>query len=183
MKILKGSTRIVLIFDNFVIKIINISYSLKVCRRLFSDFFTILRVGMSIEDFIKKYFLSYLKSIIEPVLENWSEFIFYQRTYHSFCAKTLFSFLGFLNIQERCVILTCKSNEIDKYEKLIVSTINGFSFDEGYLVHAHVFRNLFNFGYSKNGNFVCVDYGNKIVQKNILDFGNEIQKAFENFKK
>jgi len=45
------------------------------------------------------------------------------------------------------------------------------------------FSNPANFGYSKEDKFVCVDYSDKITQENILDLGNKIQKAFENFKK
>jgi len=177
MKINKGTERIVLIFKNFVIKIANFPS--------FSDAkeIAISQTGRK-RGFLYWYVIIYFLNIFfYSVNQNWHEFMFYQKTKHGFCAKTYFSFLGFLNIQEKCSILMTRENRIqslyNRYSKLVLKLFGTYR----KFPNTHVFSDPANFGYSKEGKFVCVDYSDKITQQNILDLGDKIQKAFKNFRK
>ena len=171
MYIAKGTTRIALVFDNFVIKLSRLLHFL----RLAMDQLYKFRIRGS----FRKMFI--------PIRDNLSEFVFYRRTCHVFCAKTYFSFFGLFNIQERVVHLEGNDPKdqynFPRYEEY-ESVLKGVFWGREKYVESHTFLNPINFGFSKKrGVFVCVDYADPEVQKNILEFGDRLQEAFKDFDK
>lgn len=183
MRIINGSRRKVFVFDNFVIKLprtiywIWIAYQRSFCGYKHYPFKRIIRI-------IIKFF----GLIFGPMKDNWSEFIFYQKTHHNFCAKTYFSLFGLFNIQERVVLLEeydsrrqYEFKEYSKYKELIIKAIrdNNILDSDGY-----TFLNPYNFGMSnKNQRFTCFDYEDTLVQKNIIEHGDKIQEVFKDYNK
>lgn len=182
MYIVKGTTRIALVFDNFVIKLPRVYYWID--RSIILSFHKSLDRDLRFR--IREYY-DFFKNLFRPIKTNWSEFVFYQKTHHNFCAKTYFSLFGLFNIQERAIYLNGSDPEnqyvfsrYEDYSNILRDVFLGREKD----VESHTFLNPINFGFSKKRHeFVCLDYEDSQVQSNILEFGDRLQEAFKDFDK
>ena len=96
MKIEKGTTRIVIIFRKFVIKIAKIQPLKAFKIALFwkgTKFWKQL-----IRNY--KYSLTIQHFLMIGIVNNWQEFIFCRKYYSKFLVPTYFSLLGLVNIQK-----------------------------------------------------------------------------------
>lgn len=182
MQVIRGSGRVVLVFDNFVIKLPRLMNSFRVAHLGVRS-----NYRLSGHSELKRIIEQFVRRVFYPIKNNLSEFVFYQKTHHSFCAKTFFSFFGLLNIQERVIHL--KGTDLNdiyhfprkkEYDLILDDVFVGRKED----VESHTFHNPVNFGFSKKRKvFVCLDYEDTMVQGNILEFGEKLQNAFKDFDK
>ena len=182
MQIIDGSIRKVLVFDNFVIKLPrllswskNAKYVFKQCVKYKS---------------FKKGAGGYFRLLFIPIKVNWSEFLFYQKTHHVFCAKTYFSFFGLFNIQEKATLLQkletgheYNFERYSEYHDVIEKVVYQSGLKLDFSAVSHTYNNPYNFAFSKINEFVCLDYSEKVVQEVILSLGVKIQEAFKDWNK
>lgn len=182
MEVLIGSIRVVLVFDNFVVKIPRVYHWIN--RSIILSFHKSKNRDFRLR--IIEYY-DFFKVLFSPIKKNWSEFMFYQKTRHKFCAKTYFSLFGLFNIQERVIYLNGSDVKtpyvfprIKEYHYILKGIFSGREKE----VESHTFFNPNNFGFSKRRyEFVCLDYEDSQVQSNILEFGDRLQEVFRDFDK
>lgn len=167
MKTKKGQTRIVIILGGLVIKFprIDIYYFFKTLHYWFKKGEILKNIRTTTYDKVEvKYYL------LKGITNNWSEFLFYQKTKHPFLMPTFFSLFGLLNIQKAGPILQMDGrpffNAIDKI-------INKGSWKGG-----HTFSNPENFCWTNN-HLKIVDYGDTQVQSVIKKHGHKIYEDFD----
>lgn len=177
MYIRRGSSRTVLVFAYFVIKISKSRISISIKR--FIHGYNTNKSFVSHASQVKEL----LRELLSNIKENWSEFVFYKKHKHPLCCPTYFSLFGILNIQRKIYPLSNTDQTIyDDYEEFLEIMKSGFSKrDEEYFVDQHTFFDPRNFGFYSE-KFMCYDYADKKAQQNILDFGNKIQEVFKDFK-
>ena len=112
-----------------------------------------------------------LKSLLfHGIANNWTEFMFFQKTRNVFLQPTYFSFFGLLNIQKASD--PCELNYVDLWCQLYELT------DGKVFVDRHHFENPDNFGFT-NGKLRILDYGNKKTHGVITEFGTKISESFD----
>jgi hypothetical protein len=168
MKIISGYSRIVIVFDKYVVKIARIKF-IEAKESVFSWFGR----GLFPKAMIKHpdIFYRMLESLLLlGVLENWHEYRLYKKTKLAFLVPTYFSLLGLINIQRRGVLF-----EMDTvvlwYQMVRIS--NNEVWD-----HPHHFCNPANFC-KTNGKLQMLDYGSFRSHRVIKKYGEKMQREFD----
>jgi len=169
--IIKGTNRFVIVYGRWVIKI-PIIMLLKSARRYQK---LLVKVG-----FVKSLkFFSYginafhgfQYNIFKGIVDNWSEYRFFKKTNIKILLPCVFSFFGIFNL---CYFASPLNEENEKkdFAYFFYQIMgNDFYFD------SHHFSNVNNFGIYQ-GKICILDYGDKATQKLLLEYGDEISKAF-----
>ena len=171
MKIVKGESRLVVVFPELGIVIKFPIIHLAIGFRVFWD--DLSRKGNRLHDELFRYTIemygSLKRLLFKGVVDNWRECRFYKKTRHSFCQPTYFSLFGFLNIQR--FAHTCTLQEIDLWCQLHELT-KGAVFKD-----SHHFINPDNF--CLNGGMLRIlDYGGVRTQEVVREFGDNILQNF-----
>jgi hypothetical protein len=171
MKIEKGRNRIVLVFDNFVVKLPRIRL-LKAIQRIYratKGGYLLKCLGWnSTISMSPRHFL------LRGIMDNCGEFIFYLATKSNSVMPTYFSLFGLLNIQKSGNILILHSEkEYVNFFGQLYDITNGEVFKD-----AHTFSNPKNFC-REDEKLKMVDYGNAKVRNILLKYGNKIFKQFD----
>lgn len=166
MKIVRGNTRTVLIFENFVVKFpqMHLRKTYKLLRMMPCYQWPLIW-GNSIYsgDSIRR-------NLFRGIVVNWKEFSFYCSTQSLFLVPTYFSLFGLLNVQKRVKIT--KINSTNLWVQLSILTGDRLWCD------SHSFDNSSNFG-EEDGRLVMVDYGSPRIHDLLREYGDKIFKDFD----
>lgn len=182
MKISKGSKRVVITLPSFgiVIKfpvirvfetILTIFSCLKKRHWIFLKIFLKARGDSTGVESFRKY-------IFEGVLENWREYVFFQKNGNTLLQPTYFSFFGFMNIQKlgQKINLEPKETEIDrkwKFRRKLEKILG-----DDFYKDSHHFSNPENFSWV-NDKIQMHDYGGLKCQEVIKIHGAKIHATFD----
>ena len=108
--------------------------------------------------------------LFHGIVDNWREFMFFQRTRNVFLQPTYFSFFGLFNIQKTSE--PCTLDYKDLWCQLYEIT-SGKVYVDG-----HHFKNPDNFCFA-NGKLRILDYGSKKIHGVIAEFGAKILESFD----
>lgn len=167
-----GIYRMVVILPYIVLK-----FPVVRLKRSFKYFFIILRQCFDRQEKIPMWKnLSFTwrgglrDDLLRGLQENWSEFVFYQKSKHKFLVPTYFSLFGLMNIARRGS--DYGKDEIDLWWQLCELTDRYVHND------MHHFSNRENF--SPEGGRLCIrDYGNEDTQDVVLKYGDRIFWNFD----
>ena len=166
MKTVKGTTRIIIIFKNFVVKLPIIHF-----RRAIRSIWVNFRRGYLLECLSWDIYalFSPRRLLFRGILENWREFCYYFRSRSPFLVPTYFSLFGIINFQKRG---EKTKNEYENLWHQLYYITNG-----EIRVDSHTFENSDNFC-DEDGNLMIVDYGNIRIHGVLDKYGNKIFKDF-----
>jgi len=188
MEIKKGSTRIVFVFSNFVIKLFvprspdrqQVRIILTIIAKKY-----IFRSKMSAAE--TKHIFSDLKVIMLPLWEglaaNYQERSYYRRRKNPFLVPTKFSLFGILNFQIKVEKMDFKVGSHLGYPlKDLFALVNGY-YNEGTPIEVnspfvHHMLSHANYGWDKSGRLVMFDYGDKSVAPFIDAYGEKLHHQF-----
>jgi hypothetical protein len=161
MKIVKGSSRIVLVFTKVVVKIPRV-YFRRAFKAMYNSivrgfFFKSMRNGVYVHSSPRKF-------LFRGFVENWNEFIYYYKSKLVILQPTYFSLFGIFNIQEVGEKL---ETNVDLWNQLYDVT-DGMVVKDG-----HAFRNTDNFC-KKDGYIKMIDYGSERTIQVLKKYGDEI---------
>lgn len=167
MKISRGTSRTVLIFENFVIKLPRIYFwrTMKNVYRSIRRGYFIKSLGWSIYSS-----MSPKRLLFKGFLDNWREFTYCRELRSPFLQPTYFSLLGLFNIQKVGEKLTVK--QVDLWCQLYEMT-SGEVFAD-----SHTFANPDNFC-QENERLKMLDYGNARIYEVLKKYGDKIFKNFD----
>ena len=168
MRIEQGTTRIVIIFRKFVIKIAKIQP-----LKAFGIALMWKKVNHLWRHLITRnynYHDSMYYYLIGGIMHNWHELMFYRKHYSLFLVPTYFSFLGLVNIQRAGGKIEIEIENL-KYQLLDLT-------DEEIYDDTHHFCKPENF--TKNsGHLQIFDYGNLRSQGVLKKYGDKIYNEFD----
>src|SRR3989339_879833 len=146
MEIKQGSSRFVIILGCFVFK------------------FPKIMVWVCLKDFPGlRYYL------LNGIISNFKEYLFWLKYKNNFCEPTFFSLLGFVNIQR----FSPPYNLLNKKDFwLKIRMVQNYDWDDG-----HHFCNSNNFNI-RDGKILIVDYASSKTQRVILKHGQNIIRHF-----
>jgi len=165
-----GETRIVFVFDRFVVKIARIR-PVKAVKKILSFGTEYLSVGSSV-------FLEYLiGGLIGNIFEQVS-YLSLHKILRSRLSPTCFCFFGFINIAKKVSEIP-RSYNLDQaiLRSHIYSFIKYYKIP-GKLFDTHTFVKLENYGFYKN-KLVLLDYGNPWMYELFHKFPNEMKLFFQ----
>ncbi|OGD67055.1 hypothetical protein A2442_00310 [Candidatus Campbellbacteria bacterium RIFOXYC2_FULL_35_25] len=172
MEIKQGSSRFVIILGCFVFKFPKIM--VWVCLK---DVFFIIKKDRRWKHL--KFYLSrtcYSKDfpglryyLLNGIISNFKEYLFWLKYKNNFCEPTFFSLLGFVNIQR----FSPPYNLLNKKDFwLKIRMVQNYDWDDG-----HHFCNSNNFNI-RDGKILIVDYASSKTQRVILKHGQNIIRHF-----
>ncbi|MFH0846377.1 MAG: hypothetical protein V1851_03210 [Patescibacteria group bacterium] len=179
MKIYIGSSRIVFVFDKIAFKFPKIAI-IKYLKEFFVLFFWEKdSLTRTVKRYLTRRYLTgsvYSKNhpglkyyLLNGLVSNWQEFLFWRKYKNIFCEPTYYSLFGLINIQR----VSYPYDKIDRKSFWIkMQETPGYDRDDG-----HHFSNPKNFGIRKK-QILIVDYGNPITQRVILKYGENITEHF-----
>lgn len=167
MQLEKGSTRIVLVFEETVIKIARVHF-LKALQAIFiaiisGCFWRVIRMPIYGCNSPGKF-------LFGGFAENWNEYLYYKKNPSRLLAPSYFSLLGIFNVQKRIPRLEIAENNF--WTQLYVLT------DGAIVEDNHTFQQLENFGYLEKSLYV-LDYGSPDCQNLIKEYGQRIANEFD----
>jgi len=201
MKTKSGTSRIVFLFGNFVIKLPRIMI-IKGFKQLFSNFRRernyflqhgykeyrergkrYREMGLRLKnDYLiqgKKYPKKYQRTgeatpqkfWFYGIISNWQEYLFYQKNKLEILVPTYFSFFGLINIQKRGPELEIGGFVFEGY----LLKILGDDKDD-FLCDNHTLSNPKNFCQDKSGKLAIFDYGNSMIHDFLKKHGQTIRE-------
>lgn len=171
MKIKKGTYRIVLIFEKFVIKFPIISPISAVSSTIF------FLKRKSFLRSLKFYFYGYVVGpqhyLFRGIAENWSEFCFYRKYKFKFLVPTYFSLFGFFSVQKFVNQLNLSIEIENDFEEQVCRITN----KEVY-IDPHHFLNPKNFS-KENGKLQIIDYAGPHTQEVLVKYADKLYEEFK----
>lgn len=198
MEKLIGSTRIVFLFEKFVLKVPVIEFRGAITQ-LISNILraprAIKQVGWKKYRVIRKKYAQIKKEKIAEIgrknyakkyerqgtweilffggiMSNWNEYLFWLKTKDALLCPTYFSLLGLINFQKRVLKLEATEKEFETEMEIALEK------DGKRKAWAdHAISNPRNFG-NNEGILVIVDYGDRKTQALIKKYGEGLKKMF-----
>jgi len=171
MKIEIGTRKIVFVFNSFVLKLA------KIRQPNWRALYTIVFINKAYQEFKDKgNKISYIfRPIYLGLLVNLQERRVYKMSRNKFLAPTYFSFFGICNIQKKRRVLEKYTPEL---QPVVDSYMHFFDFVKR-AEFSHALLNKQNYGWDETGHLQIIDYGDKVIQRFLLEQGDYL---YSNFK-
>ena len=167
MKIIKGSDRIVFVFQKIAVKLPRIHFF-----SFLSLFLYHVKHGNLLKylNYQPKVYGSARRLLFRGLIHNWNEFYFYLKSHSDILLPTYFSLFGFVNIQKKGEKFEMKEGDLWIQ---ILKLKNKECWIDG-----HTFSNVDNFC-KENYKIKMIDYGDPDVYCLLKKYGNAIHDDFD----